>query len=306
MAKLLITGGTGTVGLAFCKYAIDNNLFDSIVMLSRNEKNQVVAKRHLNSNIVSFILGDIKDRDTVKNAMQGCTHVLHTAALKHIDIIEDNYEEALKTNILGSQNIISVTKELSINGSIKTLYISTDKACSPNSFYGTTKLTAEKMFTCSSGSRNKNASIRFGNILGSNGSIFDYWNDNKGKQIIITDARAERYIINIETVTSFINFCFDNMVGGEVLIPKMNTLKIIDIARLFSENIIESGLRSGEKMIEGLYSQEESYRTLERDGYYLIMPNISRFKHFSYNETNKGWLNNNLVSLESIANFFSL
>jgi UDP-N-acetylglucosamine 4,6-dehydratase len=305
--KLLITGGTGTVGLSFCKYALQNNLFDSIVILSRNEKSQVLAKRELNSNIVNFIIGDIRDRDAVKKAMVGCSHVLHTAALKHIDLIEDNYEEALKTNILGSQNIIDVASELSSSGhTIKTIYISTDKACNPNSMYGSTKLTAEKMFSCASTDRHPNASIRFGNILGSNGSIFEYWNNNKGKQIVITDNRIERYIIDTETVVSFIKFCFDNMVGGEVFIPKMNNLKILEIAKLFSDNIIEEGLRSGEKMIERLYSEEESYRTIERDTHYLIKPNIKRFKYFSYNEIPSSGFINNYIGLDDIARFFNL
>ncbi len=307
MRKLLITGGTGTVGLSFCKYAIQNNLFDSIIILSRNEKSQVFAKRELNSNIVKFVVGDIRDRDAVKKAMQGCTHVLHAAALKHIDLIEDNYLEGLKTNVLGSQNIIDVSAELSDNGStIKTIYISTDKACNPNSMYGSTKLTAEKMFSCSSTDRHPNSSIRFGNILGSNGSIFEYWNNNRGRQVVITDNRIERYIIDIDTVTSFIHFCFDTMIGGEVFIPKMNNLKILDIAKLFSDNIIEDGLRSGEKMIERLYSEEESYRTLERDHYYLIKPNIQRFKYFSYNETVSNGFINNYTTLDNIAKFFNL
>lgn len=306
MSKLLITGGTGTVGVAFCKYALKNNLFDSIVMLSRNERAQVFIKKSINSNIVDFIIGDIRDRDAVKNAMQGCTHVLHTAALKHIDIIEDNYEEALKTNILGSQNIISVSKELSSDRSIKIVYISTDKACNPNSMYGSTKLTAEKMFSCASTDRHTNASIRFGNILGSNGSIFEYWNSNKDKQILITDNRIERYIVDIDTVTSFIKFVFDNMVGGEVFIPKMNNIKILDIAKLFSNNIIEDGLRSGEKMTERLYSDEESNRTIERDNYYLIKPNIKRFRYFSYNETSSDGFINNYIDLNGIARFFNL
>jgi UDP-N-acetylglucosamine 4,6-dehydratase len=307
MRKLLITGGTGTVGMAFCKYVIENSLFDSITILSRNEKSQVLAKRSLNSNMVNFIIGDIRDKDAVKKAMIGCTHVLHTAALKHIDLIEDNYEEALKTNILGSQNIIDISNELSYNGNtIKTIYISTDKACNPNSMYGSTKLTAEKMFSCSSTDRHPNASIRFGNILGSNGSIFECWNNNRNKQIVITDNRIERYIIGIEIVVSFIRFCFDNMVGGEVFIPKMNNLKVLDIAKLFSNNIIENGLRSGEKMIERLYSEEESYRTLERDQYYLIKPNIERFKYFSYNETGSNDFTNKYIQIKDIAKFFNL
>lgn len=309
MSKLLITGGTGTVGLSFCKYAIKNNLFSSIILLSRNESIQAKIKRELNSSVVTFVIGDIRDKDAVKNAMQGCTHVLHTAALKHIDLIEDNYEEALKTNILGSQNIISVAKELSLQGNtIKTLYISTDKACNPNSMYGSTKLTAEKMFSCSSTSRSINSSIRFGNILGSNGSIFEYWNKNRGKQISITDKRIERYMISIDTVVSFIDFCFNNMLGGEVFIPKMNNLKVVDIASLFSQNIIEDGLRSGEKMVERLYSEEESFRTIERDEYYLIKPNINRFRLFSYNETDRASdiFINNYVTLDTVAEFFDL
>jgi FlaA1/EpsC-like NDP-sugar epimerase len=304
MKKLLIIGGTGTVGLNFCKYALKNNMFDSITIFSRNEKNQVFAKRELESNLVNFIIGDIRDRDALRNAMHGCTHVLNTAAIKHIDIAEENYSETIKTNVNGAQNIADIIKELSVNSIIKNIYISTDKAATPNSIYGASKLVAEKIFTNINNKNIESSCIRLGNILGSSGSVFEHWNNNRGKQIHLSDKDLERYIIKIDTVCSFIDFVFQNMIGGEIFIPAMNKYKVRDIAQLFSENIIESELRPGEKVLEILYSAEEANRAIVFDHHYLIKPNNSIINHSEYGKNIK--FNNSYATMVDIENFFNL
>jgi UDP-N-acetylglucosamine 4,6-dehydratase len=304
MKKLLIVGGTGTVGLNFCKYALKNNMFDSIIIFSRNEKNQVFAKRELDSDLVNFIIGDVRDKDALRNAMHGCTHVLNTAAIKHIDIAEENYSETIKTNIAGAQNVADIIKELSVNSIIKNIYISTDKAATPNSIYGASKLVAEKIFTSINNKNIESSCIRLGNILGSSGSVFEHWNNNRGKQIYLSDKDLERYIIKIDTVCSFIDFVFQNMIGGEIFIPAMNKYKVRDIAQLFSENVIESELRPGEKVLEILYSAEEANRAIVFDHHYLIKPNNSIVKHSEYGNNIK--FNNSYATMVDIEDFFNL
>lgn len=302
MKKLIILGGTGTVGLNFCKYALKNNMFDSITIFSRNEKNQTSAKRELDSNLVNFIIGDVRDKDALRSAMRGCTHVLNTAAIKHIDIAEDNYDETIKTNIIGAQNVADIIKELSTNSIIKNIYVSTDKAATPNSIYGASKLVAEKIFININNKNINSSCIRLGNILGSSGSIFEYWSNNKGKQIYLSDRDLERYIIKVDTVCSFIDFVFNNMTGGEIFIPAMNKYRVRDIAELFSDNIIENQLRPGEKISEILYSTEEANRTIVFDHHYLIKPNNSINRHIKYGLNVK--FDNNYATIDDIIELF--
>lgn len=303
MKKLFIIGGTGTLGLAFCKYAIKKNTFDSITIFSRNEKNQVFAKRELDNNLINFVIGDIRDRDALRYAMRGHTHILNTAAIKHIDLAESNYDEAIKTNIYGAQNVADTIKEMSTTSIIKNIYISTDKAAIPNSMYGASKLVAEKIFTNISSKNINSSAIRFGNILGSSGSIFEYWNNNRNKQIFLSDRDLERYIIKVDTACSFIDFVFNTMVGGEIFIPAMNKFKVRDIAELFSENIIEDGLRPGEKISEILYSPEEANRTIVFDHHYMIKPN-NAINHRTYPKQNQ--FNNEYATISNIADYFGL
>jgi UDP-N-acetylglucosamine 4,6-dehydratase len=304
MKKLFIIGGTGTVGLNFCKHALKNNMFDSITIFSRNEKNQVLAKRELDSDLVNFIIGDIRDKDALRVAMQGSTHILNTAAIKHIDLAEINYSETVKTNVFGAQNVADIIKEMSINSIINHIYISTDKAATPNSLYGSTKLVAEKISININNQNIKSSCIRLGNVLGSSGSIFEHWNNNRGKQIYLSDRDLERYIVKVDTACSFIDFVFKDMIGGEIFIPAMNKYKIRDIAELFSENIIESELRPGEKVLEILYSAEEANRAVVFDHHYLIKPNNSIVKHSEYGNNIK--FNNSYATMYDIRDFFNL
>lgn len=303
MKKLFIIGGTGTVGVNFCKYSLKNNIFDSIVLFSRNEKSQVLVKRELNTNLVDFVIGDIRDKDALRKAMAGSTHVLNTAAIKHIDVAEHNYNETIKTNIYGAQNVAEIIEEMSKTSIIKNIYISTDKAAMPNSIYGSTKLVAEKIFTNINNKNINSACIRFGNILGSNGSIFEYWSNNRGKQIYLSDRDLERYIIKVNTACAFIDFVFSNMIGGEIFIPSMNKFKVRDIAELFSENIIEDSLRPGEKISEILYSPEEANRTVVFDHHYMIKPN-NAINHRIYTKQNQ--FNNEYATISNIADYFGL
>lgn len=304
MRKLIIIGGTGTVGLNFCKYALKNNMFHSITIFSRNEKNQVIAKRELDSPLVNFVIGDVRDKDALRNAMRGCSHIVNTAAIKHIELAEENYDEAIKTNIIGAQNVADIIKELSENSVINNIYISTDKAATPNSLYGASKLVAEKIFININGKNVRSSCIRLGNILGSSGSILEYWSNNIGKQIYLSDRDLERYFIKIDTVCSFIDFTFNEMSGGEIFIPLMNKYKIRDIARIFSENIIENELRPGEKISEVLYSSEEANRTIVFDHHYLIKPNNSINKHIKYGKNIK--FDNSYATMDDIRDLFGL
>lgn len=303
MRKLIIIGGTGTVGLNFCKYALKNNMFHSITIFSRNEKNQVLAKRELNTDLVDFVIGDIRDKDALRVAMRGCTHVLNTAAIKHIELAEENYDETIKTNIYGAQNVADIIKELSINSIVKSIYLSTDKAATPNSIYGASKLVAEKIFININNKNINSSCIRLGNILGSSGSIFEHWNNNRDKQIHLSDRDLERYIIKVDTVCAFIDFVFSNMVGGEIFIPSMSRFKIKNVAELFSKNIIEDNLRPGEKISEILYSPEEANRTIVFDHHYVVKPN-NTISHRAYSKNAQ--FNNDYATINSIVDYFGI
>ncbi len=271
---VLITGGTGTFGQAFAKSLLNNNKVKKVIIFSRDElKQSEMALKFPISKYpkIRFFIGDVRDIDRLKIAFNEVDYIVHAAALKQVPTVEYNPFEAIKTNIIGSQNII----EASWANNVKRIVaLSTDKACSPLNLYGATKLSTEKLFINSSSIKSKQTNfsvVRYGNVMGSRGSIFDIIKKNKKSRFNLTDKRMTRFHIKLQDAIEMVHYTFDKLRGGEILIPKIPSIKILDLVEtVYGNNYNVTGIRSGEKIHESLITHSESYMSYENKKYYLI------------------------------------
>ncbi len=279
---ILITGGTGSFGQAFIKGVYLKYKPKKVIVYSRDE-----FKQHNLSKIfkkpsykgIRFFIGDVRDKGRLSSALKNVDYVIHAAALKHVPIAEYNPQECIKTNIVGAQNLIDSCIENNVK---KVIALSTDKAASPINLYGATKLVSDKLFTSSNTlSAHTNtifSVVRYGNVLNSRGSVIPFFKDlaKKNKQIPLTDINMTRFFISIEEAVNFIFNCFSRMQGGEIFIPKLPTIKIVDIANcLKGKNKIKIvGPRPGEKLHEVLCTRDDSNYTYENKYSYIIVPSI--------------------------------
>ncbi len=314
---VLITGGTGTFGRSCTKALINNFKVKKIIVFSRDEQKQAQMAKEFNSPLISYVLGDVRDYDRLYYAMNGSDYVIHSAALKHVDISESNPSEFVRTNIYGTENVI----KSAINNNIKkAVLISTDKAVSPINLYGSTKMISEKLFISANNLIEENKTcfsvVRYGNVLMSRGSIIPYFKEllKAGiKELPVTDINMTRFWITAKTATDFVIKSFSLMNGGEIFIPKCSSMKIVDIVKALDPNskIKITGIRPGEKIHETLCPEELADETFEFPDYYLI--NASKqvlnnqsstkvSKGFKYSSnTNKNWLSESQF-LEAINN----
>lgn len=271
---VLITGGTGTFGQAFAKTLLNFQKIKKVIIFSRDElkQSEMALKFPLSKYPkIRFFIGDVRDIDRLKIAFNEVDYVVHAAALKQVPTVEYNPFEAIKTNIIGSQNII----EASWANNVKRIVaLSTDKACSPLNLYGATKLSAEKLFINSSSIKSKQTNfsvVRYGNVMGSRGSIFDIIKKNKKTRFNLTDKRMTRFHIKLQDAIEMVHYAFDKLCGGEILIPKIPSIKILDLVEtVYGKNYNVTGIRSGEKIHESLITHSESYMSHENKKYYLI------------------------------------
>lgn len=259
MAKvILITGGTGSLGTALASHLLYDDRYSAIRLLTNSEDELVNMKRRMGQNKLRYMIGDIRDRDRLKSAMSGVDEVIHTAALKHVDICEYNPIESVKTNVLGSINIVDAATDCGVKSVIA---ISTDKAVHPINIYGATKLTMEKMVIGSNG-RTKFSCIRFGNFEGSRGSVLPMWYGQveRGEALTITDKEMTRFWITIDKAAQFTIDRLNDMSGGEVFIPKMPEEELMETVKALGKDIeIEViGRRAGEKLHEMLFAEGET------------------------------------------------
>jgi UDP-N-acetylglucosamine 4,6-dehydratase len=299
--KFLITGGTGSVGHALCKQLILDELVSEIRVYSRNIKEQMAMKAEFNSNKIRYIPGDIRDFNSIYLATMGVDYVIHTAANKHIDIAAEIPFESTEINVNGTINVINACIQNKVKSMILT---SSDKACAPTSLYGTSKLLAEKnVILANELSETKFSALRYGNVIGSNGSIFKKWNNSisKGENIFVTDKAMTRFFIYDNQAAAF---CISSLImakGGELFLPKMKSASIYDIAKTIcpEDKIKVSGLRKTEKLHEGLICEQDVGTIEELEDRYIIHPTSKIHGINIDSSNNKYWF-----SQEEIEGFF--
>ncbi|WP_103663259.1 UDP-N-acetylglucosamine 4,6-dehydratase (inverting) [Microbacterium sp. CJ77] len=282
-SSILITGGTGSFGKAFIRYALDNLNPRRLVVFSRDELKQYEVRHLFNDDPrLRWFIGDIRDERRLARALHGVDHVVHAAALKQVDTAEYNPFEFVKTNVLGSQNVI----EASIDAGVKRVVaLSTDKASSPINLYGATKLTADKLFITgnhyAAAYETRFAVVRYGNVMGSRGSVIPFFRKlgEQGKPLPITDLRCTRFFITLPQAVKMVVDTFDFMQGGELLVPRIPSMRVVDLAHAVvpGAELVDVGLRPGEKLHEEMISPEEGRRAVVvRDGdYFVIQPDIA-------------------------------
>lgn len=258
---ILITGGAGSLGQQLAKEILQHNPA-SVRVYSRNEYFQVVMRDCFKDGRLRFLIGDVRDMDRLKTAMKGVDYVFHAAALKHVPVCEYNPMEAVKTNIIGSMNVIGAALDCNVE---KVLNISSDKAVNPINLYGATKLVAEKLFCDANVYGGKFSSVRFGNLEGSRGSIGE--KIKNGERLKITDPHMTRLFFQLEDAAKFCIDVLEMMQGGEVFVPKNMVIKCIGDMIPGGEVV---GRRPGEKMHEVPFNEDDFYKMEERETCYVI------------------------------------
>jgi UDP-N-acetylglucosamine 4,6-dehydratase len=274
---LLITGGTGSFGKKFTKIALAEKQPKKIIIFSRDELKQHEMKtRGYDHASLRYFIGDVRDRERLVRAMHGVDIVIHAAALKQVPTCEYNPMEAIKTNIMGTANVVEAALDAGVK---KMMMISTDKAVNPVNLYGATKLAAEKLTIQSNayaaGTATRYACVRYGNVVGSRGSIVPLFLNQRAKgAVTITDERMTRFWLSLEQGVRFVMDCIEQMEGGEVFVPKIPSTKVVDLAKAIAPgakmNII--GIRPGEKLHEVLVSEDEARNTVERETMFIVKP----------------------------------
>lgn len=284
---ILITGGTGTFGKHFLMHLIKKYKCKKVIIFSRDELKQFDLSniKEIKKNIaVRFFLGDVRDLERLKTAMYGVDIVVHAAALKQVPAAEYNPIEFIKTNIIGAQNIIEAAV---FNNVSKVIALSTDKAVQPINLYGASKLASDKLIIAANNmygaKKTRFAVTRYGNVFGSRGSIVPFFYElikNKSKFFPITDSQMTRFIITKDQAAEFVIDNIERMKGGEIFIPKLPSLRIIDLANVISKKmpIKIVGKRPGEKLHEVMCPAEESYLTAEFSKHYVIYPPVENKK----------------------------
>ena len=274
---VLVTGGTGSFGKKFIEIMLKEYHPSKIIIFSRDElKQHEMRINGFDDSSLRYFLGDIRDLDRLKRAFKGVDIVVHAAALKQVPACEYNPMEAIKTNILGSQNVIDAALDCGVN---KVLAISTDKAVNPVNLYGVTKLGAEKLFVQSNsyagGRETRFSCTRYGNVVGSRGSVVPVFLQQRhtGK-LTVTDERMTRFWISLEQGVRFVIRCIEQMHGGEVFVPKIPSMSVKDLGAAIAPEceIVYSGIRPGEKLHEVLVSEDEARSSVELDDMYVVQP----------------------------------
>lgn len=290
--SILITGGTGSFGKAFVQYALENLNPLRLVIYSRDELKQYEMQQAFSTSeypCLRYFIGDVRDGNRLKRAMEGIEVVIHAAALKHVPVAEYNPIEAIKTNIDGAENVINAAIDLGVK---RVIALSTDKAANPINLYGATKLCSDKLFTAANSMAGKHdtrfAVVRYGNVLGSRGSVIPFFSKlirSGASELPITDDRMTRFWITLEDGVKFVCSCIEETQGGEIYIPKIASTKITDLATAMAPNIDQKiiGVRPGEKLHEIMITQEDSWNTLDFEDRYIIKPvNVPKLENTEY------------------------
>ena len=283
-STILVTGGTGSFGYAFVRHALDYYKPRRIIVYSRDEMKQWDMTRYFeNDPRIRFFIGDVRDKDRLYRALDGVDYVVHAAAMKIVPSAEYNPFECIKTNIDGAMNVIDAAIDRKVK---KVVALSTDKASSPANLYGATKLASDKLFVAgnaySGGKSTQFAVVRYGNVMGSRGSVIPYFAGLRDKAVLpITDRRMTRFMITLEQGVEAVWKAFDDMVGGEIYVRKIPSMTITSIAQAVVPGAQYEyiGIRPGEKLHEQMISAEDSHTTYEYPDYYKILPAINHWNN---------------------------
>ena len=281
--SILISGGTGSFGTAMLKTLLKIADPKKIIIFSRDELKQYEMSQRFPEKKypIRYFIGDVRDKDRVNRACVGVDIIIHAAAMKHVSAAEYNPTECIATNINGAQNIIDAAIHNEVS---QVIALSTDKAANPINLYGASKLCSDKLFIAANNLVGKKVTrfsvVRYGNVAGSRGSVIPYFKSlslNNKKVFPITDATATRFIIELQDGVNFVLQCFINMTGGEIFIPKLASIKVIDLVKAFGEEYKYKviGLRPGEKIHEVMIPQEESRNSIDMKDHYLIQPSLT-------------------------------
>jgi len=284
---VIITGGTGSFGRSFTNFLLNNCKPKKIIIFSRDEFKQHSMEKELNNSLLRFFIGDVRDRQRLYRAFDGVDIVVHAAALKQIPAAEYNPFEFVKTNIIGAQNIIDASIDKGVS---KVIALSSDKAANPINLYGATKLCSDKIFIAGNSysghsSLTKFSVVRYGNVIGSRGSIIPLFLEmKKAGTITVTDERMTRFWITLDGGINLVIKALSEMYGGEIFVPKIPSMKVIDLAKTIAPEceIKIIGIRPGEKLHEIMISKDDSRRTIEFDDFYIIQPEFPMGLKYEY------------------------
>ncbi len=269
---ILITGGTGSFGKKFIEIVLKKYKPKKLIIFSRDEMKQYEMSKQFNQDNIRYFIGDVRDVDRLQRALDKVDIVVHAAALKIVPTAEYNPFEAVKTNIVGAENVINVAIDNNIR---KVIALSTDKAANPINLYGATKLCAEKMFVAANNYSpygTKFSVVRYGNVFGSRGSVVPFFKECRDKGVVpITDKKMTRFWITLEQGVNFVLQSIEDMEGGEIFIPKISSMRIVDLAKVICPECTQKivGIRAGEKMHETLVSKDDGIHTYEYDDKFI-------------------------------------
>lgn len=282
--SILVTGGTGSFGQQFVETVLRRYRPRRLVVFSRDELKQFEMQRRLEHECLRFFLGDVRDRARLHQAMHGVDYVVHAAALKQVPAAEYNPMECVKTNVHGAENVIDAALANDVR---RVMALSTDKAANPLNLYGATKLASDKLFVAGNniagGRPTRFAVVRYGNVVGSRGSLVPCFRrllDDGATDLPITDERMTRFWITLQEGVNFVLKSFERMYGGEIFVPKIPSVRIVDVARAMAPDTPTTvvGIRPGEKLHEVMCPADDSHLTLEFPDHFVIKPTI-KFHH---------------------------
>ena len=277
---ILVTGGTGSFGKQFIKTLLENYSPKKIIVYSRDEYKQFIMSEVFNDPCMRYFIGDVRDANRMKMAMEGVDFVVHAAALKQVPAAEYNPMECIKTNINGAQNVIEACLYHNVE---KVIALSTDKAANPINLYGATKLASDKLFVAANNmtgtKRTRFSVVRYGNVVGSRGSVLPFFKrliEEGVTELPVTDERMTRFWITLQQGVEFVLKNFQRMQGGEVFVPKIPSSTITELVKALAPDIKTKivGIRPGEKLHEIMCPRDACVRTLEFEDHYVIMPTI--------------------------------
>jgi len=290
--SIMITGGTGSFGRQYVKTLLERYQPKKLIIYSRDELKQYEMEQDFNQKCMRYFIGDVRDPGRLIQAMNGVDYVIHAAALKQVPAAEYNPMECIKTNVHGAENVIQAALANNVE---KVIVLSTDKAANPINLYGATKLASDKLFVAANniagGQRTRFAAVRYGNVVGSRGSVVPFFKkliDEGSTHLPITDERMTRFWITLQQGVDFVLKNFERMHGGEIFVPKIPSVKVVDLAKAMASNLPQEiiGIRPGEKLHEVMCPADDSHLTLEFADHFVIKPTIqfSGYVDFAVNK----------------------